>query len=334
MTLGGSLGGFRDLVVAEATVLRLHDLLVRAFPGSRTNHTKAACKLHVVMSVLAAGPRSVKVTSERAHDGKTIRIGPWIRDRLLLIDLGYYAFGLFERIRRNGGHFISRLKCNANPKIVGLHGAEDRAGAIIGKGLQETLGRPRRKVLDAEVEVTYKRRSYAGERTRVRTRFRLVAIWNTESKQYHTYITNVPHERLSAEEVATTYGARWLAELLFAEWKSGYGIDDIPSRKRAAVEVFVYTFVITLLASRRLLGAVRRKLKHLAHRIPAMRWARAFRAYVMPILLILIAPPRHGRYFANAIEAGLLHEALDPHLSRPGLLDQVLNRTSPNLVKT
>ena len=44
-------------------------------------------------------------------------------------------------------------------------------------------------------------------------------------------------------------------------------------------------------------------------------------------------PPRHGRYFANAVEAGLLHEALDPHLNRPGLLDQVRNGTSCILAK-
>lgn len=80
--LAATLASFRDLVVADATVLRLHDLLAGAFPGCRTNHTQAAAKLHVVMSALAAGPRSVKITSERIHDSKAFQVGPWARRSL------------------------------------------------------------------------------------------------------------------------------------------------------------------------------------------------------------------------------------------------------------
>jgi IS4 transposase len=326
--LPGTFKGFRDLVVADATVIRLHEFLVKRFPACRTNHTKAACKLHVIMSVLAAGPRSVKVTSERAHDGKTLPVGPWVRDRLLLIDLGFYGYGLFDRIRRNGGYFISRLKSNANPTIVKVHSSRRDDRSLRGQKLQDVLFRLRRKSFDATVEVAFLRRTYGGERTQVRKTFRLVGVRHPDSGEYHLYVTNVPPERLTAEEVATTYRARWYAELLFAEWKSGYGLDQIPSRKKEAVEIFIYASVITMLASRTLLRAVRRKLKSVAGRIPAMRWAKIFRAHVLQILQVLLAPPRHGRYWASALEPTLLHEALDPHLHRPGLLQQVQNGTT------
>ena len=326
--LEGTLHGFRDLVVADATVIRLHEFLAKRFPACRTNATQAACKLHVVMSVAAAGPRSIRVTSERAHDGKTLRLGPWVKDRLLLIDLGYYGFALFDRIRRNGGYFISRLKSNANPTIVEVHGSRRNDRDLRGRKLQEVLHRFRRKRFDATVEATFLRRTYAGERTRVRKTFRLVGVRNADSGEYHLYVTNVPSERLSAEEIATTYRARWYVELLFAEWKSGYGLDQIPSRKKEAVEIFIYASVITMLASRTLLREVRRKLKSVAGRIPAMRWAKIFQAHVLQILQVLLTPPRHGRYWANGLEAALLHEAVDPHLDRPGLLQQVQNGTS------
>lgn len=331
--LEGPLQGFRDLVVADATVMRLHRFLAKRFPGCRTNTSKAACKLHVVMSVSAAGPRSIRVTSERAHDGKTLRLGPWVKDRLLLVDLGYYGFGLFDRIRRNGGYFISRLKSNANPTIVEVHGSRRADRALRGKKLQDVLFRLRRKSFDATVEVVFQRRTYAGERTQVKKTFRVVGVRNLDSGEYHLYVTNVPLERLSAQEIATTYRARWYVELLFAEWKSGYGLDQIPSRKEEAVEIFIYASVITMLASRTLLRAVRQKLKSVADRIPAMRWAKIFQAHVLQILQVLLAPPRHGRYWAGALEATLLHEAVDPHLHRPGLLQQVQNGTTSHPAK-
>ena len=110
--LRGRLAAFKDLLVADSTVVRLANLLQKAFPACRTNHTLAAAKLHVVMSVAGAGLRSVRVTSERTGDGTNLKIGKWVKDRLLLFDLGYYRYQLFSCIARQGGHFISRLKEN------------------------------------------------------------------------------------------------------------------------------------------------------------------------------------------------------------------------------
>ena len=113
-SLRGCLEGFRDLVIADGSVIRLHALLENALPACRTNHTKAAAKLHVVLSVLGCGPKTVKITSERTGEREALSIGPWVKDRLLLVDLAYYRFQLFDGIRRNGGFFISRLKTTAN----------------------------------------------------------------------------------------------------------------------------------------------------------------------------------------------------------------------------
>jgi IS4 transposase len=98
-------------------------LLEKAFPACRTNHTKAALKAHVVLGVRGNGDHSVKVTSERVHDGPVFTVGPWVRDKLLLFDLGYFRYQLFDCIARNKGFFLSRLKVNANPLITATHGA-------------------------------------------------------------------------------------------------------------------------------------------------------------------------------------------------------------------
>ncbi|MBE7483666.1 MAG: hypothetical protein HS104_27265 [Polyangiaceae bacterium] len=51
----GRLNQFRDILIADSTVIRLHELLGKAFPACRTNHTRAAAKVHVVMCVAGAG---------------------------------------------------------------------------------------------------------------------------------------------------------------------------------------------------------------------------------------------------------------------------------------
>ena len=116
--LRGHLTAFRDVILTDSTVIRLHDLLQKVYPACRTNHTKAALKAHAIMSVTGAGKQSVTITSERCHDGPVFRVGRWVKDTLLLFDLGYYRFQLFSCIRRNGGFFVSRLKTSANPVQV------------------------------------------------------------------------------------------------------------------------------------------------------------------------------------------------------------------------
>jgi len=119
--LKGHLAAFRDVILTDSTVVRLHDFLQKVYPACRTNHTLAALKAHAIMSVTGAGKQSIKVTSERCHDGPILRAGTWTEGTLLLFDLGYYRFQLFSCIRRNGGYFVSRLKTSANPRIVAMN---------------------------------------------------------------------------------------------------------------------------------------------------------------------------------------------------------------------
>jgi IS4 transposase len=321
--LQGVLASFRDVVLTDATVVKLHDLLEKAFPACRTNHTRAAAKLHVVMSVTGKGPRTVKVTSGRRHDGPVFRVGQWVRDRLLVFDLGYFRYQLFDCIDRNGGYFISRLKENANPHIVNaLRQWRGRSVPLVGRRLREVAGRLKREVLDVEVEVSFRRRVYAGRRSGKRRRLRLVGVRDSNTGRYHFYLTNISPERLSAEEVARTYACRWQIELLFKEMKSAYRLGELPSSKRVIVETLLLATVVTVVVSRQLLHAIRRKLAH-PYRVPDARWAALFATVATTILDLLLAPPQLSRSLAKWLEAMLMHEAVDPNISRPLLLDRV-----------
>ena len=320
----GLLSRFNDVVVADATVVKLHRLLQRRYPGTRTNSSPAAAKLHLVMSVKGQGVERVKLTEERASDHRTLRIGPWVRDRLLVFDLGYFRYQLFDCIGRNGGYFLSRLPLHANPRIVGVHRRwRGRSVALEGRRLDEVAGLLKRSTLDVEVEVEFKRRVYNDRRRTDRRRFRLIGVRDADSGTYWFYLTNIPPDDLEAESLAQVYACRWQIELIFKELKSHYRLDQLPTAKAPIVEALILTSVITLLVSRRLLDAVRKRLRRQFRRIPEGRWASLFAAVATTILEIVLLPGATAKALAQRLEPMLLREAPDPNLSRLLLLDRV-----------
>ena len=307
---------FRDLLLFDATVIRLHHLLEKAYSATRTNHSKAAAKLHMVLSVADQSRNQVKLTSERVDDRSPWkRVGKWVEGRLLLFDLGYYSFQLFARIKENGGYFISRLKSNANPVIVATNRTwRGRAVPLVGKKLQDVLPELQREELDVEVEVEFTRRTYRGVKRKDRQRLRLVALRNPVDGKYHLYVTNVPCETLTPSEVALTYRLRWQVELLFKELKSHYRLGELPSSRKEIVEGLIYTAILTLIASRVLLAALRAALPR-DRWIPELRWAALFTAFAPEILRqLMIHLGQHPR--DKGLWQLLLYEGTDPNTGR------------------
>ena len=326
--LGGVLASFKDLVMTDSTVIRLHDLLAEAFPASRTNHTQAALKMHAVLSVNGAGPRSIKITPERAHDGPVFRVGKWVKDRLLLFDLAYFRFQLFSCITRNGGYFIVRLKKSADPLIVATNRRWRGASVpLLGCRVSEVLERLQRQTIDAVVEVAFKRRVYGGIRHKDRERFRLVGVRDPVTREYHLYLTNIPPARLSPMDIAQTYAARWAVELFFRELKARYRAEDMPSSKRHVVEALVYAALVTLVVSRALLAELRKKLGVLGARVPEERWAALFAELARDILKIVLRRSADTLVLARDLDRALIHEAVDPNARRALLRQRVESGT-------
>jgi putative transposase len=320
--LEGTMASFRDVIISDSTIVRLHDLLERAYPGTRTHQSVAALKAHVILSVTGRGPRSVKLTSERAHDGPVLRAGAWVRDRLLIFDLGYYRFQLFSCISRQGGFFLTRLKDGSNPLITSVHRAwRGKSVPVVGEKLQSVLGRLQRQVLDAEVELRFQNRAYRGKRSIAYQRIRLVGVRDERAGKYHLYLTNIPADRLDAEDIARTYRARWLVELAFRELKAQYRLDQMPSSKRHVVEALLYAAFIAFMVSRALVERIRRLLPgedH--HRLREERWAVVFASAAVDLLALVL---RRGRAASTAepyVERMIRREAIDPNKTRVGLL--------------
>ena len=151
------LSQFEDLLIQDSTIVRLHEALAWKWPAARARKAAAGVKVSMLVSAVADGPKRVDLYSERTNEVKTLRVGPWVRDRILLIDMGFFKYHLFSRIKENGGHFLTRLKKGADPLIMAenLRCRGNRID-VVGKRMNEVLPRLKRQVLDVNVEIIFK----------------------------------------------------------------------------------------------------------------------------------------------------------------------------------
>jgi len=308
---------FQDVLIQDSTIVRLHTSLAKLYPAARSKGDTAGLKIAVLVSAIGNTPESISIHSESTNELKTIRVGPWIKGKILLFDLGFYKYQLFTRIAENGGFFVSRLKNNSNPLIIKANRTwKGQSIDVSGAYLQDILPKLKRQILDVEIEVSFKRRAYKGVSKSDAYRFRLVAIHNDEEDKYHTYITNINSDILEPEDIGKLYGARWDIELMFKELKSRYALDVINTKNPQIIEALIWVAILTLLVSRRTYYNVRKihTGKNII-RFTQLRWSIIFAENADDQLTLLL------RYMGitktlETILGFYDSQALDPHVNR------------------
>lgn len=316
--LSGTLAAFRELTVIDSTVLRLHKLLARRYPGCRTNHSPAAMKLNVAYNVKKGRIQTATVAEGTRAETRFFKPGPWMKGTLLLFDLGYFKLQSFFRIDYHEGYFISRLKDNCNPTIARvLSTHRGRAIDLAGKKLKDVLGLIQREVLDCEIEYRLSRKGLPGRPSKQKTvllKLRLIAVLNKETGKYHLYVTNIPPKLLDAYQVADTYRARWIIEHLFKEFRSIGGLDEWPNRKEEVVLAGIYATLLGMVVNRTLLNALKEKLAATEpdRRIATMRWTRVLASHALALLDLILGNLKQNHQQVKTFVNMLLREAIEP----------------------
>ena len=325
-SLSEKLAKFKDVLIQDSTIIRLHKSLAKKWPAARSKKIAAGVKVGMLVSAVANSPKSIGIYAETINELKTLRIGPWIKDRILLIDLGFYKHQLFAKIKDNDGYFVSRLKGSADPLIVDVYNTcPGNSIDVKGKYLSEILPKLKRQVLDVEVEISFKRPNYNGKsKTRMDTeRFRLVAVYNKDEENYHVYLTNISKDDLSHEDVAKLYGARWDIELVFKELKSRYDLDVVNTKNPQIVEAYIWIAILTLFISRRIYNIVRKhNPKEKMVRYTQLRWSTIFTENASDQLTLILRYYGVERTFETVMNV-YQSQALDPHVNRERFRDEL-----------
>jgi len=113
--LNGRLERFRDVLIADATIVSLYEDATEVYAA--TGEDQAGLKLHLTESLSTGLPTRFQTTDAKTQERSQLPTGEWVAGALILLDLGFYDFWLFDRIDANDGWFVSRIKDDANFEI-------------------------------------------------------------------------------------------------------------------------------------------------------------------------------------------------------------------------
>jgi putative transposase len=299
-----SLGRFKQVLVADGSLLRLHNGLARDFPSVWRHYMKASAKLHVILNVSGRSAQSVRLTRGSRQDVRILKIGEWVRGKLLILDLGYSKGLLFRTIQQQGGFFLLRKKASMNPKIT------MGPPHFVGHHLSEVGSQMKGRVIELQGTIPWRFDRKPHRSVRHELSVRIVGSWHPEESAYRFYITNASPELIAAEHVAAVYAARWEIELFFRELKQQYRIEDLRTRKRPVVECLIYAALLTSLVSR----SLRQALFSLKRPAAIERWAIVFTTFALELLNLLVLRPASGT--ERKLSRVLRREGIDPNKKR------------------
>lgn len=315
-----SLRRFAQVLLQDSTVLKLRQALAERWPGAGM---PAGAKLNVILCANGGGAKKIQIAKGAKNESKFTRINAGLKGALLIFDMGYQSLKNFARIEHQGGYFLTRLKESFHPTIAQSN-VTCRGAAIdlAGHKVWEVVAKLKRAVLDVTIEVAVSRKGQpgpiplSGHQREIR-RWRVVGLRNETTGEYHLYLTNIPVDWLSAEEIGLTYSFRWEVERLFAEFKGPYDLGSWAVEKEASMLCHVYGVLLAWAASRRLRSEVIGLTsevdvldEHLA--APLGRWARALQHHVRDIARSVVLKRRSAPHIVPLLRAA----ARDPNRGR------------------
>jgi hypothetical protein len=237
-TLAPLLTRFPSVLVLDSTTIALPDALRERFPGCGGSHGsgQAALKIQLQWDLRSGAWQAVSLEAGRDSDYKTpLQQAALSAGSLRIADLGYFNTAVLEQLSQTGVFWLSRLQFGTT--VFTPQGAR--------LPVRSWLAEQPEAVVDEVVRIGTERKVpcrllawRVPKHVARRRRRRLVAEARRKSGRipsrerlawcdWTVLVTNVPSDRLSLQEAAVLYRARWQIELLFKRWKSLGRVDEL-----------------------------------------------------------------------------------------------------------
>ena len=179
---------------------------------------------------------------------------------LILRDLGYYNLSILTGFAKAGAFFISRLNTSTsiydlgqtdNLKFTELYAHMKKhkltsceKQVLVGKKDQEEL----RLIVAIVPEHVYE------ERIKKVNEYNKFRGWKTSDDykarcRFNLFITNVPSENISLQELMLLYRLRWQVELMFKNWKSVCAIHKLQPMKYERFACLLFAKLILIVVN-------------------------------------------------------------------------------------
>lgn len=236
------LSQFSQVLIEDSSCVKLFKGLSEHFPGAKNQLKKksATCRIQFCFDLKSNGFENITLTSFVKNDltfAKNIlsRIKP---NALIIRDLGYLVIDVFREIAEANAFFISRFKTGMavydtateqQIDFIKYLKKLDRNGFTqldwevkIGSKKKVSVRMVALKLTPQQIEERRRKstRRRRGDSTRITKEAKYLMSWNI-------FITNLKEDRVSAEQIYELYALRWHIEIIFKNWKSNFGIEEI-----------------------------------------------------------------------------------------------------------
>lgn len=244
---------FSGVYARDSTKIELPEQLEGLFKGSGGDASTSSLKIDFYMDLKGATLKTF-FRDGASSDAKMSyeKIQP---SALYLSDLGYFKFDEFEKIDKQEGYYVSRLKLNTkvyksknkNAQPIDLQSIMNSLKVNEFVDMEVYIGVQKRlktrlvlqkvpeEVAQAKKEKLLKSRKKKGEGISTQR----LALCNCNA-----YITNLDKRLWSAVLVMQLYRIRWQIEIIFKVWKSILKLGNVPKMKPERFLCLMYGHLI------------------------------------------------------------------------------------------
>jgi len=221
---------FSAVNIVDSSLIQLPDKLQVDFRGSRKRISPAEMKVQLSFEYLSGNLNAIELQSGICPDQRCELPVAWATAAsLTLMDLGYFKKSHLADIDQLGAYFISRLQTQTgllaqvdDEQIIDLpHFLSNLPGT---QGQVKVYLKAKRtfcvRLVYARLpdEVVAERRRKA--KLNAKRRGKSCSQRHLDLLAWALFITNVPSDWLSPQQISLIYRVRWQVELVFKLWKS------------------------------------------------------------------------------------------------------------------
>jgi hypothetical protein len=202
------------------------DLCLTLFPWADFRRTKAAIKVHTLLSLRGPIPAFIDFSDGRSHDVNALDIVPIPKRSIVAMDRGYTDWERLYAIHCLPAYFVIRAKDNLAFRRVASNPVKKSTGLRADQTITFTTWQARHDYPET---------------------LRRVVFFDAEQQRRLVFLTN--HFGIPAKTVADIYKSRWQIELFF-KWikqhlviKSFYGTSPNAVKTQVWIALIVYLLV-------------------------------------------------------------------------------------------